>query len=86
MIRIAPHVAWNCQEGELALFDERDGSYHALNETGAAIWRAIDAGGDRRSIGIELALRFDAPRATIESSIEEFIVAACEKGLLEETP
>jgi hypothetical protein len=84
LIRIAPHIAWNCEEGELVLFDARDGSYHALNGTGAAIWRAIAAGNDRPDIVDRLAAQFDAPRPAIEENVAEFIDAALARGLLED--
>lgn len=83
MLRIAPHIAWNNVEGELALFDSRDGSYHALNGSGAAIWRAIAAGHDQPGIVEALAAQFDAPRAAIEASVVEFVAAARARGLLE---
>jgi hypothetical protein len=83
LLRIAPHIAWNNVEGELALFDSRDGTYHALNGSGAAIWRAIAAGLDERGIVDVLAAQFDAPRAAIAENLAEFIAAARAKGLLE---
>jgi hypothetical protein len=85
LLRIAPHIAWNNVEGELALFDSRDGTYHALNGTGAAIWREIAAGHGQPGIVDRLATRFDAPRAAIEASVAEFIAAARAKGLLEDS-
>jgi len=83
LLRIAPHIAWNNVEGELALFDSRDGTYHALNGPGAAIWRAIAAGRDQPGIVDALAGQFDAPRDTIEASVGEFLAMARAKGLLE---
>lgn len=85
MLTISTHVAWNNVEGELALFDSRDGTYHALNGSGAAIWRAIAAGHDRTGIVNSLAAQFDAPRAAIEENVADFIAAALAKGLLEES-
>lgn len=84
MLRIAPHIAWNNVEGELALFDSRDGSYHALNGSGAAIWRAIAAGHDEPGIVDALAAQFDAPRAEIAGNVAEFVAMARAKGLLED--
>lgn len=84
MLRIAPHIAWNNVEGELALFDSRDGTYHALNGSAAAIWRAIAAGHDEAGIVDALAARFDAPRAAIVENVAEFVASARAKGLLED--
>ncbi|MES2442346.1 MAG: PqqD family protein, partial [Pseudomonadota bacterium] len=72
MPKIAPHIAWNPVEGELALFDSRDGRYHALNGPGAAIWRAIAAGLDEEAIVDALAASHDAPRETIAGHVREF--------------
>ena len=82
MLRIAPHVAWNNVAGELALFDSRDGSYHALNLSGAAIWRSIAAGIPEGEIAGHLAAAHDAPRDMIAANVAEFIDAALAKGLL----
>jgi len=83
LLRIAPHISWNNVEGELALFDSRDGSYHALNGSAAAIWRAIAAGQDEPGVADALAARFEAPRSAIAEQVAEFIAAARAKGLLE---
>jgi Coenzyme PQQ synthesis protein D (PqqD) len=84
LIKIAPAIAWNNVEGELALFDSRNGAYHALNGTGAAIWRAIADGLDPAEIAGSLAAAYDAPRDAIESEIAAFIGMASAKGLLED--
>ena len=86
LFKIAPHIAWNNVDGELALFDARDGAYHALNGSGAAIWRAVAAGLDLPQIAEALAAAYDSPRESIEENIREFLEAARAKGLLEETP
>ena len=85
MLSIAPHIAWNNVEGELALFDSRDGSYHALNRSGAAIWRAIAAGIPESGIADRLADAHDAPREMIAANVREFIDTALAKGLLVRT-
>lgn len=84
MLTIAPYVAWNNVEGELALFDSRDGTYHALNGSAAAIWRAIAAGQSSAEIVDTIAARFDAPPSAIAQHVDEFIAAALAKGLLED--
>lgn len=84
MLKIAPTIAWNNVEGELALFDSRNGTYHALNGTGAAIWRAIAAGLDKPAIVESLAAVYAAPRGAIESEVTDFIATARAKGLLED--
>lgn len=85
MITIAPHIAWNNVEGELALFDSRTGGYHTLNGTAAAIWRAIAAGQDEAGITETLAATYGAPHHVVADEVRGFIEAARGKGLLEGT-
>ena len=84
LLTIAPHIAWNNVEGELALFDTRNGSYHALNPSGAEIWRAIAAGQDEAQAAGALAARYHAPHAEILADIRAFIADARARGLLED--
>jgi hypothetical protein len=81
-LSIPDHVSWQNVPGELALFDLRDGRYHALNGTAAEIWRAIAAGQSLSEIVIGLRARHDAPEGEIEKAVKEFIAAARDKGLL----
>ncbi|MFA5963004.1 MAG: PqqD family protein [Sphingomonas sp.] len=81
-LSIPDHVSWQNVPGELALFDTRDGRYHALNGTAADIWRAIAAGRDVTAIVADLRARHDVPAGEIEQAVDGFIAAAREKGLL----
>jgi hypothetical protein len=81
-LSIPDHVSWQNVPGELALFDLRDGRYHALNGTAADIWRAIAAGQSAPEIVTGLRGRHDAPDGEIEQAVDEFIAAARDKGLL----
>jgi len=81
-LSIPDHVSWQNVPGELALFDVRDGRYHALNGTAAEIWRAIAAGQSAPEIVTALRDRHDAPDGEIERAVDEFIAAARGKGLL----
>lgn len=81
-LSIPDHVSWQNVPGELALFDLRDGRYHALNGTAAAIWRAIAAGQAPADIVAGLHARHDAPEGEIEQAVDDFIAEARDKGLL----
>ena len=81
-LSIPDHVSWQNVPGELALFDLRDGRYHALNGTAAEIWRAIAAGQSPSEIVAGLRARHDAPNGEIERAVDAFIAAARGKGLL----
>jgi hypothetical protein len=82
LLSIASHISWNPVAGELVLFDCRDGAYHALNGSGAEIWRAIVSGLDEQQTIDALAERYDAPREAIARNVREFIDAALAKNLL----
>lgn len=82
MLKIPPYVSWNPVAGELALFDARDGKYHALNGSAAAIWRAIAAGLDEPALVHELMARYDAPHETIAQAVSDFVATALAKGIL----
>jgi hypothetical protein len=82
-LSIPDHVSWQNVPGELALFDLRDGRYHALNGTAAEIWRAIAAGQSPSEIVAGLRARHDAPDGEIEEAVDAFIAAAQGKGLLD---
>ncbi len=81
-LSIPDHISWQNVPGELALFDVRDGRYHALNGTAADIWRGIAAGRSAPEIVADLQARHDVPGDEIAQAVEEFICAAQGKGLL----
>ena len=84
MLGIASHISWHSVEGELALFDTRDGSYHALNASAAEIWRGIANRVPLDALTDALAAAHRAPREAIAQDIGAFVEAALAKGLLVE--
>ena len=82
MLTIPPYITWQDVDGELALFDERDGRYHLLNGTAAAIWRGIAAGADRVALVDRIAAGFNVRPEEIAPDVDAFIEAAMAQGLL----
>ena len=82
MIAIAPQLSWSPVEGELAVYDSRDGRYHVLNGTAADIWRRLSAGKQAGEIAAELAGLHRAPEEEIRRDIDAFIASGLEMGLL----
>lgn len=82
LLSIPEYVVWQNVEGELVLFDSRDGSYHALNGTAATIWRRVAEGMTTGRICDALAAAYKAPRPTIEREVDAFVEAALAKALL----
>lgn len=82
MIEIAPQLSWPPVEGELAIYDSRDGKYHVLNGSAAAIWRRIAAGLGAAEIATELALEHRTTVDTVRRDVDLFFAGALELGLL----
>lgn len=82
MLKVAPHISWTPVEGELALFDTRDGSYHALNASAAEIWRGLAAGTPPADLAARLAARYGAPEDEVVSGVASFVEDALARGLL----
>lgn len=82
MIRCASWVSWGPSDDAITVFDNRDGSYHALNASASAIWRALDAGRQPDEIGAAIAAAHRKPVAEVQQDVDDFIALALGKGLL----
>ncbi len=60
-------------KGQTVLLRMDDGGYYAIDDVGASIWELCD--GERRLADIiaTLAEEFDAPAATIQADVLEFV-------------
>jgi hypothetical protein len=81
-LSIASYVVWKNVAGDLVLFDERDGAYHALNAAAASIWRRVADGRAVPAIIDELSAEFGAARDVVSDDVTRFIDEAVGKGLL----
>lgn len=80
-VRIPDHVTWHDAGVDLVLFNQQDGTYHALGRTGSEIWRAI--AGEGLIDPAVAALRGRHPEAaTIERDVRAFVADAVRLGLL----
>ena len=84
--RFAPAatVSWTDAGGELVIFDRERGSYHALNGSASAIWRALGDGGSADTVVERLAGRFVADRDAITADVAAFLSSALAGGLIVE--
>lgn len=82
MITIASGLSWPPVEGELAVYDARDGRYHVLNPSAAAIWVAIAAETPVTRIVAELAAAHGVPGEKMQADVDAFVAEALELGLL----
>lgn len=81
-IRVAPWISWVPEATRLVLFDDRDASYHVLNESASHIWRLLAAGGDSRQAARSIAAEHGLPSEEAAAAVEEFAASALAKGLL----
>lgn len=82
MIRPAPEISWPPVSGELAIYDARDGQYHVLNPSAAAIWTAIAAETPVAQIAADLAARHGIAVDAMQADVDRFIADALKLGLL----
>jgi len=82
MIRCASWVSWVPGGGPITLFDDRDGSYHALNPSASAIWTALSDGSQPGDIGGALATAHHASAPAVQRDVDDFVAMALDKGLL----
>lgn len=82
MIRPAPELSWPPVAGELAIYDARDGQYHVLNPSAAAIWAAIAAQTTAVQIVADLAARHGIAVEAMRADVDAFIAEALALGLL----
>lgn len=81
--RFAPAgtVSWTDAGDELVIFDRGRGTYHALNGSASAIWRALADGGSADDIAGRLNARFAADTS---SDVAAFLATALAAGLIAE--
>ncbi len=81
-IRVAPWVSWVPDADNLVLFDGRDGTYHALNDSASHIWRLLDAGMDREQAAARLVADYGLPPAEAADAVGQVLDGALAKGLI----
>jgi len=82
MIRPAPDLTWPPVSGEMAVYDARDGRYHVLNGSAAAIWAAIAAETPIEQVAADLANAHGVPIEALQADVDAFVADALRLGLL----
>jgi len=82
MIRPAPDLTWPSVSGEMAVYDARDGRYHVLNGSAAAIWAAIAAETPIEQVAADLANAHGVPIEALQADVDAFVADALRLGLL----
>jgi hypothetical protein len=81
--RFAPAVAvsWTDAGDELVIFDRGRGTYHALNGSASAIWRALGVGRSADAVTRLLGERY---AADVADDVAQFFATAAAAGLITE--
>jgi PqqD family protein of HPr-rel-A system len=80
--RASPDVLAAHLEGEAVLLHLGTKQYYRLNETGAAIWEALERGLDEADIVAELTRDFDVDADTATTEVHRTLAELRERGLL----
>lgn len=78
----AEGISWTDTGGDLLLFNNASGSYHALNPQGSAVWRAMGEGATEDEIVGRIMAKFGARAEIIESDVADFLGKALAGGLI----
>jgi len=81
-VRIPEHVTWHDVGADLVVFNQQDGTYHALGRTGSEIWRAIAREGPIGPIVALLRQRYPDAAVAIADDVHTFVARAASLGLL----
>jgi pyrroloquinoline quinone biosynthesis protein D len=71
--RRRPGVLAQEAQGQTVLLRPEDGSYYAVADVGARIWALCDGARSVSEIAAEVCAEFDAPLATIQADVLEFV-------------
>lgn len=71
-------------DGELVLMSTENGSFHALKDTGLAIWRLIDGQSDVTAIQKVLNSQYDVDPTTCRNKVGAFLKTLSDAGFVEE--
>lgn len=81
-VRCAPWVSWVPGEGELVLFNGKDGLYHTLNGSAARIWMALSEGHQPREIAESIGREHGIGADLVAPDVAAFVTQALGKNLL----
>ncbi len=75
-------VAAKVIDGELIIIRLSDGTYYSMDNVGTSVWELIEAHIDFRTLVREIATRYDAPAAEVESDVSTLIRELMDEGLI----
>ena len=75
-------VAAKVIDGELIIIRLSDGTYYSMDNVGTSVWEMIEAHIDLRTLVREIAARYEAPAAEVESDVSTLIRELMDEGLI----
>ncbi len=69
-------------DGESVLLDLESKHYYRLNESGSAIWRAVESGAEPHAIADALVSAFNVSEPEARAAVDGLLADLSEKGLL----
>lgn len=76
-------VQANEMDGEVVLFDPRDGRTYHFNETAFLVWNQCDGGTSIEQMGRTLTERYDTAYDTAVDHVDQLVTVFAETGLLD---
>lgn len=70
-------------DGELVLLNLQSGRFHALKDTGLAIWRLLDGKNDVSAIRQSMAERYNIDEAACRDKVSAFLQTLTAAGFVE---
>jgi len=75
-------VVWNEAQGQMVLLNARTGTYFALDEIGAEIWKLLLQHRSAAPVVDAMQDLFDADRETLSADVQRLVGELLEHGLL----
>lgn len=75
-------MSWRSVESEIVVLDQRDSSYLAVNQSGAALWPLLVEGATHAQLTSELADRFGIDRQRAAADVDAFLELLAQRDLL----
>lgn len=75
-------MTWRSVESEIVVLDQRDSSYLAVNQSGAALWPLLLEGATRSQLTAELTARFEIDDQRAAADVDAFLGLLAQRNLL----
>ena len=79
---ISPSVRTRELDDELVLLDLNQGLYLSLNESGRAVWRAVESGSTLASIEAEMVAAWPVSREEAQAMVRGLLRDLIDRGLI----